>query len=195
MSSNSNGVSPRDNQVRELFECYDEIEQGPMEATRAKVDLLQHLFPDISLEGFQEQNLTSGRQLLSPDTANNEILKVFKEKFPNREALAAHYLGLDTWETDGNKTEAVDRIVKCYLSNDDSLDLSELQLTSLPDSFGNHFLQLEKLCLSGNNLIALPDWFGNLSKLKYLLLGANNLRALPDSFGNLERLEDLRAGR
>ena len=136
MSSSSNGVRPTDNQVRELFECYDLIEEGPAEATRAKVDLLQNLFPEVSLEGFQEQNLPSGRQLLSPDAPNDRILKVFKEKFPNREALAAHYLGLDTWQTLGNKKGAVDQIVKCYLSNDDLLDLMWFELTSLPDSIG-----------------------------------------------------------
>lgn len=67
-----------------------------------------------------------------------------------------------------------------------ALNLSNNQLTSLPESFGN-LIQLQGLNISGNQLISLPISFGNLIKLQHVRLSRNQLISLPESFGNLQR--------
>jgi Leucine-rich repeat (LRR) protein len=70
------------------------------------------------------------------------------------------------------------------------LDLSENQLTSLPDSIGN-ITNLTELYLYYNQLTSLPDSIENLTNLTELNLSSNELRSLPDSIGNLKNLTKL----
>ncbi len=74
------------------------------------------------------------------------------------------------------------------------LDLSSNQLESLPDSFGN--LKIGRgLDLSSNQLESLPDSFGNLKIGRGLYLSNNQLESLPDSFGDLKIGGDLSLNR
>jgi hypothetical protein len=64
------------------------------------------------------------------------------------------------------------------------------QIQALPDSFGN-LSSLQYLFLNENQLTHLPKSFGNLRALQWLDLRNNHLQSLPESFGNLESLEGL----
>ncbi len=71
-----------------------------------------------------------------------------------------------------------------------SLHLAHMELTSLPQSFGN--LKVGgSLYLTGNQLTSLPASFGNLKVGGSLDLSYNKLTSLPESFGNLQVIGDL----
>ena len=82
------------------------------------------------------------------------------------------------------------RIQAVIADNSTALDLSGLDLATLPDAL-SELKWLTKLNLHSTQLTSIPDWLGNLSKLQYLNLGFNRLRVLPDSLGHLSRLEEL----
>ena len=71
-----------------------------------------------------------------------------------------------------------------------SLDLSDNQLTALPESLGQ-LTQLQYLNLSDNQLTALPEWLGQLTQVQYLNLAYNQLMPLPDWLGQLTQLQSL----
>ncbi|MEU7827318.1 leucine-rich repeat domain-containing protein, partial [Catellatospora sp. NPDC049133] len=73
------------------------------------------------------------------------------------------------------------------------LDLSDLRLTRLPDSFTT-LTALTTLNLGHNKLTELPDSLGNLTTLTTLNLGNNELAQLPDSLGDLTALTELDLG-
>jgi len=60
------------------------------------------------------------------------------------------------------------------------LDLSENNLSSLPDNFGE-LENLSQLNLSNNQLVSLPESFGNLKKLLELQITQNLLKSLPEN--------------
>ncbi len=71
------------------------------------------------------------------------------------------------------------------------LNLSEKQLTSLPESMSG-LIGLTELNLSNNLLTNLPKSIGNLSNLTELNLSFNHLTSLPESMGNLTSLTELK---
>ena len=73
------------------------------------------------------------------------------------------------------------------LNNLTWLDLSNNQLSSLPESLGN-LNNLIWLDLSNNQLSSLPKYLGNLNNLIWLYLGYNQLSSLSESLGNLNNL-------
>ena len=81
-----------------------------------------------------------------------------------------------------------ERVVQ--LVNLQKLWLSNNQLVALPNSFGQ-LTNLTELGLGDNQLAALPDSFGMLTNLTELGLNNNQLAALPDSFGMLTNLTRL----
>ena len=83
-----------------------------------------------------------------------------------------------------NRIIAAKKILNCYASGETALDLSNLGLTSLPDSF--NLPRLERLFLQNNHLERLPDHF-NFPNLRGLDLENNHLERLPDHF-NLPNL-------
>ena len=70
------------------------------------------------------------------------------------------------------------------------LDMSDYDLTKLPESIGN-LKNLIYIDLSNNKLKSLPSQIGNLRKLEYLDLSSNYLTKLPSSIGNLTKLREL----
>ena len=67
------------------------------------------------------------------------------------------------------------------------LDLSELELTSVPDSIAN-LTNLTNLWLNGNQLTSVPDSIANLTNLTHLWLHENQLTSLPASITSLGKL-------
>jgi hypothetical protein len=82
------------------------------------------------------------------------------------------------------------KIQKALDTNATSLDLSDMNLTTLPDSIGN-LTNLRWLDAKDNQLTTLPDSIGNLTNLVRLDLDKNQLTTLPDSIGNLTHLDRL----
>ena len=70
------------------------------------------------------------------------------------------------------------------------LDISESNLTDLPESF-SQLTALQTLDMVENELSSLPESFGQLTALQHLNLSTNQLSSLPESFGQLTALQDL----
>ena len=85
---------------------------------------------------------------------------------------------------------AARRIEAATSSNVTYLDLSFLDLKSLPESL-RQLTNLTTLHLGGNQLRELPDWLAQLSNLTWLSLGGNQLRVLPDWLAQLSNLTTL----
>jgi hypothetical protein len=72
----------------------------------------------------------------------------------------------------------------------EKLDLSHNAILEIPDSIGT-LQNLKELYLYQNQISSLPESFGNLQNLERLLLYRNQLSSLPESFGNLQNLKEL----
>jgi GTPase SAR1 family protein len=86
--------------------------------------------------------------------------------------------------------EAEKKIEEARRSGATELDLSDMKLTELPESFGQ-LTQLQSLNLSYNQLTALPEALGQLSQLQSLNIRDNELTALPEALSQLAHLEEL----
>ena len=86
--------------------------------------------------------------------------------------------------------EALLRIEEALKRGAERLDLSNLQLSALPEAIGQ-LSKLQVLDLSRNQLSALPEAIGQLSKLQRLSLFGNQLSALPEAIGQLSKLQTL----
>ena len=86
--------------------------------------------------------------------------------------------------------EAARRIAKVRQSNANSLDLSSLELTAIPDSLAQ-LAQLRALHLSHNQIAAIPDSLAHLAQLEFLSLSSNQITAVPDSLAQLAQLQSL----
>jgi Leucine-rich repeat (LRR) protein len=73
------------------------------------------------------------------------------------------------------------------------LNLSNNQLTELPESIGN-LTHLQKLFLSNNHLAALPEEILSLTYLRVLNLSTNNITTLPEGILSLTYLNKLNLG-
>jgi Leucine-rich repeat (LRR) protein/GTPase SAR1 family protein len=86
-------------------------------------------------------------------------------------------------------TEAAEqRIDACREGGHHGLDLSGLELTSLPAALGE-LTQLTELDLSSNELASVPDALRNLTRLTRLDLSANELTSVPEALTNLTHLD------
>jgi Leucine-rich repeat (LRR) protein len=70
------------------------------------------------------------------------------------------------------------------------LDLSNNLLTVLPDSV-RLLTHLQTLDASDNELTDLPEWLGDLSELEKIFLDGNRLKKLPEGLGKLKKMEVL----
>jgi len=85
------------------------------------------------------------------------------------------------------RSVAAERISNCLRYRWPRLDLSNLQLETVPEPLGD-LTHLIKLDLSGNGLTALPQWLGGLTHLTELDLNCNGLTVLPEWLGDLTNL-------
>ncbi|BBI17919.1 leucine-rich repeat domain-containing protein [Neochlamydia sp. S13] len=79
----------------------------------------------------------------------------------------------------------------CQLSQLQTLDLNDNQLTALPEEIGQLSQQLQTLYLNQNQLTSLPVEIGQLSELQWLYLNQNQLTSLPAEIGQLSQLTKL----
>jgi internalin A len=98
--------------------------------------------------------------------------------------------GMSTQRESGGFREAVKRIEKAGRSNSDSLDLSGLNLTSIPESVAQ-LVNLTRLDLHGNQIADLPEHIFRLANLEELLLDDNQLARIPQSLVQLGSLSYL----
>ena len=85
---------------------------------------------------------------------------------------------------------AEQKIAEALRKKASRLDLSNCQLTALPESLGQ-LTQLQSLNLSHSQLTALPESLGQLTQLQSLNLSNSQLTALPESLGQLTQLQSL----
>ena len=86
--------------------------------------------------------------------------------------------------------EALQRIEEARRSNATRLDLSYLNLTTVPESL-SQLASLQKLYLHNNQLTTIPEFLGKLSTLQELKLENNKLTAIPEFLSQLSALQDL----
>lgn len=90
-------------------------------------------------------------------------------------------------ETDNNILRAERRIKHCISAGSLTLDLSGLDLTTLPDSIGKA-AHIKSLRLRKNRLTELPASMSQLTQLRILDLSNNRLRELPHWLFNFREL-------
>ncbi len=90
-------------------------------------------------------------------------------------------LGLDDWDAGPQTVEAIRRIVDCYLTRSNNLNLNSMGLTSLPICLSN-FHHLKTLHCDQNELTSLP---GGMIALERLYCSDNHLASLPDGMDEL----------
>lgn|GEM_PF-2828321 len=97
-------------------------------------------------------------------------------------------LGLNVWETKGEKGEATSRIIGCFKAGDTELDLSYLGLSSVPEKMFEYLPGLSKLDLSNNSLSSIK--IKNLPNLRKIDLMCNLLDScIMVNVPNLEELD------
>ncbi|MCH7878867.1 MAG: YdcF family protein, partial [candidate division Zixibacteria bacterium] len=89
-----------------------------------------------------------------------------------------------------NMREALRRIAKAKKSNSESLDLSRLNLTSIPHECWE-LSNLIHLYIYDNYLTEIPPEIGKLTNLTLLSIGGNQLTQLPPEIGKLSNLTGL----
>lgn len=126
-----------------------------------------------------------------------QIASIFETAIVRSCASSANRL-LDDWMNEsGNsgKNRIAKHTILQFIRNKKAtkLDLSHLELKSLPDIFqlSEFTHRLTVLKLSDNELTTLPESFCKLEALSVLNLGFNRLSQLPESFGQLRTLVDL----
>ena len=92
---------------------------------------------------------------------------------------------------DKSLRESVHRIEEARRSGAASLDLSGLNLSTVPDSLAQ-LPNLQTLNLSGNQITAIPHSFTQLTNLRSLDLGFNRITPIPDSLARLANLQMLK---
>ncbi|MGL5264348.1 MAG: NEL-type E3 ubiquitin ligase domain-containing protein, partial [Candidatus Rhabdochlamydia sp.] len=140
----------------------------------------------INLSALKQLNIHNKKFITFADIIG--YLSVLFEK----KLLDAH---LKNWKEEAlpeeNREEAINRIVIFFKTEEkDSLDLSNLDLCSLPDIFNypRFVYKLKKLHLSNNQLTSLPESLGNLKALQQLKLNFNQFTNFPEFLRNLQTL-------
>ena len=85
---------------------------------------------------------------------------------------------------------ALKRINKAIANNASCLDLSRLNLASVPAEL-SQLRSLRELFLSSNKLTSVPAELGQLQSLSLLDLSSNKLASVPTELGQLHNLREL----
>jgi Leucine-rich repeat (LRR) protein len=106
----------------------------------------------------------------------------------------SHFLGLDTWQSEGNTQEAKARIIHSVRDTESDfqkLDLSYLGLSLLPEKMFPCLINLQDFSCDGNKLTSLPASIYNSIKLEKLVVSNNKLKSLPIGIDCLCSLREL----
>ena len=98
---------------------------------------------------------------------------------------------LEEWQDlreDAQHDTAKERIMDCFTQLSDSLDLSFLSLSTLPDALGR-MQHIQYLSIANNRFSAIPQTLTQLARLKLLNVSNNVLTEVPDSIKALQKLE------
>jgi hypothetical protein len=133
--------------------------------------------------------------IASPEqkTALSQRQKAYLKRFGSDQEIYS-YLQLDYWQSGGNKLEACKKLIENFRSNDRKLDLSGLNLTSLPDNLD--FPWVQELDLSKNKLQTLApiSTFKYLSTLDLSYNKMSKVDGIPNfiPLKNLEKLQSVK---
>jgi hypothetical protein len=127
---------------------------------------------------------------------NSAILLESISELASVSATEAIYMIIDAWIREAPNESRIhfkNQIIRVLNREITSIKCSGDNLSSLPDIFGFPSLAntITDLNLSDNQLTALPESFGKLRALQTLNLFNNQLTALPESFGQLQALQTL----
>ena len=126
-----------------------------------------------------------GKRVSQPSiVAIAEVLELSPE-----EIVSAGEGRLETVD-DAALAEAERRIQEAIETGSTRLNLSELELTTVPESIGQ-LTNLRALYLNGNQLISVPQELGQLANLTMLSLSQNQLTSVPQELGQLINLTAL----
>ncbi len=120
----------------------------------------------------------------------NPYEKLFEEGLKANEGLNAWVEDEIDEDQKNKKQKAAKKILNCKLNNSESLDLSGLKLTSLPDQIFD-LIQLKELHLEGNQLTSISGKIANFNKLKNLYFEKD--RPIEDFPKIIELVEGLNA--
>ncbi|CAF4264565.1 unnamed protein product [Rotaria sp. Silwood2] len=98
---------------------------------------------------------------------------------------------LEAWKDPEALAEIIDaseRITNCFKQRSDSLDLSSLSLSTLPDVFGG-MQHVYYLSISNNYFSEIPRFLTKLASLKLLNMSNNVLSEVPDFIKEFKHLE------
>ncbi|MFT5534367.1 MAG: Leucine-rich repeat (LRR) protein [Burkholderiaceae bacterium] len=140
--------------------------------------------PMLSLSPATGAMVSGGRQ-------STNVVPASRHTTPHLMSRQTRLL-LQAWRENasGETDEAIQRLNHMIMRGDHTLNWSGLNLSSLPDCFGQ-FRFIEQLDLGRNALATLPAQIGELASLTHLDARNNRLRSLPDSITQLQRLQRL----
>ena len=168
--------------------------------------------PFLGIGGMATFRALTDRLIVIDPDSNSTTQKI--AELVNKRRIKA---SITSWANDpsvkGNKQEACRRICEALENDSDNLDLSQLGLSSLPESIGElkklkHFnadynkiktlphsisklTGLVTLQLYEKSNRNLPDSIGELTNLTILFLFRNQLKDIPNSIGSLTKLQKL----
>lgn len=158
--------------------------------TNTKIALLGTISVlSIGIAGIQHKTHSQNTPINQPHSDELEYDTRFNED-NLKTALNQWVAKSDGLQESARKT-AAERILQCYLTKNPCLDLSNLNLTSLPDIFEIFGESLTSLNLTRNELQQIPDRIDILKNLRVLTLSFNPIISIPETIDRLQNLECL----
>ncbi|NBO24398.1 MAG: leucine-rich repeat domain-containing protein, partial [Chlamydiae bacterium] len=136
------------------------------------------------------QNMRTWEIQLFLKAAKSRAEKFIKENYPAVQECIPVFPPFES-TNEGFKT-AIARIEEFCRSWSTTLNLSNLNLTSLPEELFRLGNRLESIDLSGNKITTIPDGFKSLAALKEVNLSRNRISSVPscmDSMPSLEKID------
>ncbi|CAF1383160.1 unnamed protein product [Adineta steineri] len=141
--------------------------------------------------------LQSSSTTLEYDQRTNTInmqstqIQLVQRSSPKPMTIREIIKALEEWqdpEDYAQDLEAKERIMDCYKQRSDTLDLSYLSLSTLPDAIGK-MQHIEFLSIANNYFVEIPKILGNLTALRLLNVSNNILTEVSDTIQEFKKLE------